>query len=89
MSSFGAADAASRPDFILADLRQLHEPYPEIERKRGTLHVGRAAVHVDGRRVVIDRDGDDALDLLRAACLAIWESGTAIHALDVPERLYR
>jgi glycerol 3-phosphatase-2 len=84
-----AADAASRPDFILADLRQLHEPYPEAERKRGAVHVGRAVVRLDGRTVVIERDGDDALDLLRAACLVIWESGTAIHALDVPERLYR
>jgi len=84
-----AADAASRPDFIVADLRQLHEPYPEIERRRGGVRVRGAEVRVDGRRVVIERDGDDSLDLLRAACTAIWESGTAIHALEVPERLYR
>jgi HAD superfamily hydrolase (TIGR01450 family) len=84
-----AADAASRPDFILGDLRGLHEPYPEIERRRGGVRVGRASVRVDGRTVVIERDGDDALDLLRAACAAIWECGTAIHSLEVPERLYR
>jgi glycerol-1-phosphatase len=84
-----AADAASRPDFIVADLRQLHEPYPEVERRRGGVRVRAAEVRVDGRRVVIERDGDDQLDLLRAACTAIWESGTAIHALEVPERLYR
>ncbi|WP_353813833.1 HAD-IIA family hydrolase [Agromyces sp. SYSU T00266] len=84
-----AADAASRPDFIVSDLRELHEPYPEIERRRGGVRVRGAEVRIDGRRVVIERDGDDALDLLRAACAAIWESGTAIHALDVPERLYR
>ncbi|MFC9919025.1 HAD-IIA family hydrolase [Agromyces binzhouensis] len=84
-----AADAASRPDFIVADLRQLHEPYPEVERRRGGVRVRGAEVRVDGRRVVIERDGDDPLDLLRAACAAIWESGTAIHALEVPERLYR
>ncbi|WP_400997935.1 HAD-IIA family hydrolase [Agromyces sp. GXQ0307] len=84
-----AADAASRPDFILADLRELHEPYPEVERRRGGVRVRGAEVRVDGRRVVIERDGEDALDLLRAACTAIWESGTAIHGLEVPERLYR
>ncbi|GAA1062107.1 HAD-IIA family hydrolase [Agromyces bracchium] len=84
-----AADAASRPDFIVSDLRALHEPYPEVERRRGGVRVGGAEVRVDGRRVVIERDGEDALDLLRAACTAIWESGTAIHALEVPERLYR
>jgi len=33
-------------------------------------------------------DGDGGLDLLRAACAAIWSSGTPIHALDVPTRLY-
>ncbi|WP_438855784.1 HAD-IIA family hydrolase [Agromyces sp. M3QZ16-3] len=84
-----AADASSRPDFILSDLRGLHEPYPEVERRRDSVRVRGAEVRVNGRRVVIERDGDDALDLLRAACAAIWECGTAIHALDVPERLYR
>jgi hypothetical protein len=28
------------------------------------------------------------VDLLRAACEAIWGSGRAIYGLDVPERLY-
>ncbi|GAA1057597.1 haloacid dehalogenase [Agromyces luteolus] len=84
-----AADAASRPDFIVSDLRQLHEPYPEIERRRGGVRVRGSEVRIEGRRVVIERDGDDPLDLLRAACAAIWENGTAIHALEVPERLYR
>ena len=54
----------------------------------GAVRVGTAAVRVDGRRVVIVSDGDRGLDLLRAACAAIWQSGTAIHALDVAERLY-
>jgi HAD superfamily hydrolase (TIGR01450 family) len=85
-----AADAASRPDFILRDLRGLHEPYPAIETVRGgAVRVGSARVRIDGNRVVIVADADgDGLDLLRAACAAIWRSGTAIHALDVPARLY-
>jgi glycerol 3-phosphatase-2 len=85
-----AADAASRPDFILGDLRGLHEPYPVVETVRdGAVRVGKARVRVDGRRVVIVSDGDGGLDLLRAACAAIWQSGTKIHALDVPASLYR
>jgi glycerol 3-phosphatase-2 len=84
-----AADAASRPDFILGDLRGLHEPYPVVETVRGgVVRVGAARVRVDGNRVVIVSEGDGGLDLLRAACAAIWSSGTAIHALDVPARLY-
>ncbi|WP_240665997.1 HAD-IIA family hydrolase [Agromyces sp. LHK192] len=83
-----AAAEAERPDFILGDLRGLHEPYPVIERARGVVRVGRAKVRVDEARVVIVTEGDDELDLLRAACHAIWESGRSIHALHVPERLY-
>jgi glycerol-1-phosphatase len=84
-----AADAASRPDFILGDLRGLHQPYPVVESARGgAVRVGDARVRVEGRRVVIVSEGDAGLDLLRAACAAIWQSGTAIHALDVPSTLY-
>ena len=52
------------------------------------MRVGDARVRIDGRRVEILAGGDDGLDLLRAACAAIWQSGTAIHALDVPPVLY-
>lgn len=84
-----AADATSRPDFILGDLRELHEPYPAIEAVRGgAVRVGAARVRIEGNRVVVVADGDGGLDLLRAACAAIWSSGTPIHALDVPPRLY-
>jgi len=83
-----AAPEQSRPDYLLADLRGLHEPYPMIERSGDTVRVRRAKVRLDGSRVVIAAEGDDELDLLRAACAAIWESGRAIHALQVPERLY-
>ena len=55
----------------------------------GAVRVAKARVRVDGRRVVIVSDGDAGLDLLRAACAAIWQSGTKIHALDVPASLYR
>jgi glycerol-1-phosphatase len=85
-----AAGPDSRPSYILDDLRGLHEPYPAAEKGRGGVTVvGDAAVRVDGTAVEIVRDGGSRLDVLRAACRAIWDSGTAIYALDVPERLYR
>lgn len=83
-----AAPESSRPDFILGDLRGLHEPYPRVERSGDAVRVGKAKVRVDGARVVVAADGDRELDLLRAACAAIWGSGRPIHALQVPERLY-
>lgn len=85
-----AAVPEQRPTFILEDLRGLHEPYPDVESGRGGATVVRgAAVRVNGTAVEIVRDGDSGVDLLRAACHAIWNSGLAIYALDVPERLYR
>jgi HAD superfamily hydrolase (TIGR01450 family) len=84
-----AADADSRPTYILRDLRGLDEPYPEAKTARdGAVTVGKSTVAIEGNVVRILSDGDDELDLLRAACAAIWDSGRAIYGLEVPERLY-
>ncbi|RLP69082.1 HAD-IIA family hydrolase [Mycetocola manganoxydans] len=85
-----AADKFSRPTFILDDLRQLHEPYPETRMSRdgSEATVGKAVVRIVGNDVVVVKDGDTAIDLLRAACAAIWASGRAIYGFNVPERLY-
>ncbi|WP_460634151.1 HAD-IIA family hydrolase [Leifsonia lichenia] len=85
-----AADANSRPTYILGDLRGLSEPYPatEFSKDGRTATVGKASVSIDGNDVRIQSEGDDELNLLRAACAAIWGSGRAIYGLEVPERLY-
>lgn len=84
-----AADAESRPTYILRDLRGLDEPYPEVKTARnGAVSVGSSTVAIDGNDVRIISEGDDDLDLLRAACSAIWNSGRAIYGLEVPDRLY-
>lgn len=84
-----AADASMRPDYILEDLRQLSEPYSLPSTKRGVTTVGKARVAIRSGRVEIDAEGGRSIDLLRAACAAIWESGKPIYALDVPEKLYK
>jgi glycerol-1-phosphatase len=85
-----AADSESRPRFILEDLRGLREPYPEtVFSKNATVAtVGNATVRLVGDSVEIVKDGESELNLLRAACAIIWESGRAIYGLTVPERLY-
>jgi hypothetical protein len=45
-------------------------------------------VRIKGNDVEVVADGDSKLDLLRAACAVIWNSGRAIYGLEVPERLY-
>jgi glycerol 3-phosphatase-2 len=86
-----AADADSRPTFLLGDLRELFAPYPlpAITEKRGAklLTVGSAVVKVDGNAVTLARRGDP-MDVLRAAAAAIWGAGVPIYALDVAPELY-
>ena len=84
-----AAPEHQRPTYILSNLTQLFEPYPAVEvDRKGAVTVGKASVRMESNRVVIVRPGDDPLNLLRAGCEAIWRSGLAIFALQVPEELY-
>ncbi|MGN6326301.1 HAD-IIA family hydrolase [Pseudolysinimonas sp.] len=86
-----AADADSRPRFLLADLRDLFAPYPEpvSEERRGVTRVisGRAVVTVTDGAVRLERSGKP-IEILRAASAAIWRTGTPIYALDVAPELY-
>lgn len=83
-----AAPADSQPAFILSDLRQLHEPYPEARVRDGVVTVRGASVRIDGPDVVIVAEGTEPIDLLRAGAKAIWGTGRAIFGFRVPERLY-
>ncbi|MGV3713859.1 HAD-IIA family hydrolase [Pseudolysinimonas sp.] len=86
-----AADAESRPKFILEDLRDLFAPYPAVKRResRGAVlwTVGTAVVRHEGRAVTLDRAGSP-VDVLRAAAAAIWGAGVPIYALEVAPELY-
>jgi glycerol 3-phosphatase-2 len=79
-----------RPTFILDDLRQLHEPYPEtvVTEAPGVTRttVGGATVRREGATLTVE--SGSGIDLLRAGAAAIWNSGAAIYALDVPAELY-
>lgn len=83
-----AAPEGSRPTYILSDLRDLHQPYPEATEKDGAFWVNGAGVRVRGGDVEILAEGDAQIDLLRAGAAAIWASGTPVFVLRVPERLY-
>ena len=83
-----AAPADSQPTYILGDLRELHEPYPEALVRDGVVTVRRARVRVEGPDVRILDEGNDPVDLLRAGAKAIWDTRRAIYGFRVPERLY-
>ncbi len=88
-----AADAHSRPTYLLEDLRGLHEPYPDIREEilpdgARVVTVGEAIVGMRQNVVSILQAGDRRIDLLRAGSAAIWGSGLAIYGIDVPAELY-
>lgn len=87
-----AAGDDQRPDYILDDLRQLHQPYPDIVRSVDadevhTVEVGKAVVRRKGHVVRVARAGE-AIDLLRAGAACIYDSGLKIFGLDVDPQLY-
>ncbi|MDQ4212859.1 HAD-IIA family hydrolase [Microbacterium capsulatum] len=83
-----AAPDGSRPTYILGDLRELHEPYPQTRVKGDTVTVRGASVRIDGPDVIILSEGDRPIDLVRAGAEAIWRTGRQIFGFRVPERLY-
>lgn len=84
-----AASSDMRPDFIVATLAELQQPYPTtVFEKDGTAKVGTARVRMRGHIVEIMDRGDEPINLLRAGCAAIWASGLAIYGLEVPSELY-
>jgi HAD superfamily hydrolase (TIGR01450 family) len=86
-----AAEPAQRPTYIVEDLRQLSEPYPQtIETTDGAatvITVGESVVRREGENITVVTAGTP-IDLLRAGCAAIWNSGVAIYGLRVPAELY-
>lgn len=83
-----AAPESSRPTYVLGDLRELFEPYPETVVKGDTVTVGSATVEVDGVDLRIVSTGHTPIDLVRAGTAAVWGSGRAIFGFRVPEALY-
>jgi ribonucleotide monophosphatase NagD (HAD superfamily) len=89
-----AAAEESRPTYLLGDLRELFEPYPQAETRTekrsgdALVTVADAVVRIHQDQVTIERPGRRSIDLLRAGAAAIWGTGVAIYALEVDPGLY-
>lgn len=66
-----AAKTDERPGYIINDLTELYEPYPDVESDDGTYRCGDATASADSNGIRVS--GDKAsLDSWRAACGAWW-----------------
>jgi glycerol-1-phosphatase len=88
-----AAGPEERPHFLLEDLRGLTEPYPIVEAGEDTdgsivTKVGDAIVRRRETKIMVEQAGDSHINLVRAGAAAVWTSGLAVYALDVPAELY-
>lgn len=66
-----AARAAERPAYMIENLTDLYQPYPEMVHEDGTYTCGAASARVANGAVGIIGRQDD-LDAWRAACAAWW-----------------
>jgi HAD superfamily hydrolase (TIGR01450 family) len=82
------ARAEDRPTYILEDLRQLFEPYPQVKATKRGVKLGKTEVELIGNKVFVTVGDPKSLEALRAACSLIWNCGTPIYGLDVEAALY-
>lgn len=83
-----ATKADSHPTFVIADLRELLESYQEPKKTKFGYSLRNAEVELLGNKVRVVSGDPKSLDVLRCACAVIWNSGSAIHALDVEASIY-
>jgi HAD superfamily hydrolase (TIGR01450 family) len=88
-----AAPPDSRPRFLLEDLRGLAEPYPTVEAGEDTdgsivTRVGDAVIRRRESSISIENKGSSRINLVRAGAAAVWTSGMAVYALEIPAELY-
>jgi HAD superfamily hydrolase (TIGR01450 family) len=82
-----SARSAERPDYLLADLSGLHQPYPEVSRTEQGYLCGKAtAAMVDGQLDITGEEDD--LDSWRAACAAWWEEAPNADTPTTPSVLW-
>lgn len=86
-----ASGPEDRPDYIIRDLRGLTETYPKVELsvqpELVEAWVRKSRVVLDGISLKVRSAGNNEVDLLRAACAAIWNSDKIIYALEIPPSL--
>jgi glycerol-1-phosphatase len=80
------APSWSRPTYLAEDLRSLHEPHPAPQETDAGWVCGPASARIVGGR--LELSGTSGIDMLRAACAAVWtavDQGGAVDPATVPD----
>ena len=80
-----AAAPHERPQYISLDLRGLLEQHPHVVVDGQAVNCRQARVHIEDRTLHVDQQGDDWVDLLRAAASACWTAADVGYALEVDQ----
>lgn len=83
-----AAKPDERPDYIISNLPQLLENYPESKQTKYGFRNQDSQVELLEKRVRLVSGDPGSLSSLRAACEVIWTSQVPIYGLDVEPALY-
>jgi len=81
------AKSDERPSYVLNDLADLFESYPEPSATKHGVRVGKSQVELLGDRVMLTDGHPDDIATLRAATNLIWTSGRPIYGLQVDPEL--
>ena len=83
-----ATTGDSNPKFVISDLRELLVPYVQPKQTKRGFKLRNSEVELLGNKVRVVAGDPKGIDALRCACVLIWNSGKAIHTLDVEPALY-
>ncbi|MET8183887.1 HAD-IIA family hydrolase [Streptomyces sp. NPDC005336] len=87
-----AAEPIHRPAYVDRDLRGLLTPQPEVhaEEASGGFRCGGWLARVQDGALVLEGEGDEPMDGLRALCAAAWtEAGDGVSGADAGKALAR
>ncbi|WP_113717437.1 HAD-IIA family hydrolase [Arthrobacter dokdonensis] len=82
------ARSAERPRFIIASLKELYQPYPEVEHDAGRVTCGAAAAAVADGVLTITGSQDD-LNAWRAGCAAWWAAVPETDTVTGPRLVWK
>lgn len=82
-----AARSDERPNYIIQDLRDLFEEYPQLQVGKDSCRAGGSEAVLVGDKLLLASGHPSSIDTIRAAANLVWSSGRPIYGLQVAAEL--